>query len=164
MLAWDKARSEGQVLDVGQSLGSSWQSAFVIPAYLQEQYPDLDSVEDLKDPQFRRLFQTAESGDKARLVSCVINWDCERTNAAQIAGYGLEDHVHIVNPGSEAALNADLHSPPMNGESPGSATSGAPTTRLSSLNWSAWKNLPTATSAGRLAKPAPTRTPPSSSL
>ena len=115
-LEWDKARSEGQVLDVGQSLGSSWQSAFVIPAYLQEQYPDLDSVEDLRDPQFIRLFQTAESGDKARLVSCVINWDCERTNAAQIAGYGLEDHVHVVNPGSEAALNADLHAAYERGE------------------------------------------------
>ena len=115
-LAWDKARSEGQVLDVGQSLGSSWQSAFVIPAYLQEQYPDLDSVEDLKDPQFRRLFQTAESGDKARLVSCAINWVCERTNAAQIAGYGLEDHVHVVNPTSGGALNDDLYAAYERGE------------------------------------------------
>ena len=107
-LVWDKALSEGEVLEVGKSL-VDWQSAFVIPAYLQEQYPDLDSVEDLKDPQFKKLFQTAESGDKARLVSCAINWVCERTNAAQIAGYGLESHVYIVNPGSRAALNADLY-------------------------------------------------------
>ena len=38
--AWNKAREDGAVLSVGQSLGKDWQSAFVIPAYLQEQYPD----------------------------------------------------------------------------------------------------------------------------
>ena len=107
--AWDRARSDGAVLSVGRSLGSDWQSAFVIPAYLQQEYPDLDNVDDLKDPQFKELFQTAESGDKARLVSCVIGWGCEEVNAAQIEAYGLSDHVHIVNPASEVALNADLY-------------------------------------------------------
>ena len=107
--AWNAAREEGAVLSVGQSLGKDWQSAFVIPAYLQEQYPDLDSVEDLKDQQYKDLFKTAESGDKARLVSCIIGWACETVNAAQIKGYGLEDHVHVINPGDGAALNADLY-------------------------------------------------------
>lgn len=107
--AWNAAREEGAVLSVGQSLGKDWQSAFVIPAYLQEQYPDLDSVDDLKDQQYKDLFTTAESGDKARLVSCIIGWACETVNAAQISGYGLDDHVHIVNPGDGAALNADLY-------------------------------------------------------
>ena len=107
--AWEKARSEGAVLSVGTSLGSDWQSAFVIPAYLQEEYPDLDSVDDLKDPQYKALFQTAETGDKARLVSCIIGWACEEVNAAQITGYGLDEHVHIINPGDGAALNSDLY-------------------------------------------------------
>ncbi len=107
--AWNAAREEGAVLSVGQSLGKDWQSAFVIPSYLQEQYPDLDSVEDLKDQQYKDLFKTAESGDKARLVSCIIGWACETVNAAQIKGYGLEDHVHVINPGDGAALNADLY-------------------------------------------------------
>ena len=107
--AWEKARSEGAVLSVGKSLGSDWQSAFVIPAYLQEQYPDLDSVDDLKDPQYKALFQTAETGDKARLVSCVIGWACEGVNLAQVTGYGLDDHVQIINPGDGAALNEDLY-------------------------------------------------------
>ena len=91
------------------SLGHDWQSAFVIPAYLQEQYPELDSVEDLKDERFKALFSTPETGGKARLVSCVIGWACEEVNAAQIEGYVLEDHVHIINPGDGAALNADLY-------------------------------------------------------
>ncbi|MCE2501018.1 MAG: ABC transporter substrate-binding protein [Dehalococcoidia bacterium] len=107
--AWNAAREEGAVLSVGQSLGKDWQSAFVIPAYLQEEYPDLDSVEDLKDQQYKDLFKTAETGDKARLVSCIIGWACEGVNAKQIEGYGLNDHVHIVNPGDGAALNADLY-------------------------------------------------------
>ena len=107
--AWNKAREEGAVLSVGQSLGKDWQSAFVIPAYLQEQYPELDSVEDLKEQQYKDLFKTAETGDKARLVSCIIGWACEDVNAAQVEGYGLSDHVEIINPGDGAALNADLY-------------------------------------------------------
>ena len=107
--AWNKAREEGAVLSVGKSLGSDWQSAFVIPAYLQEQYPDLDSIDDLTDPQYKDLFKTTETGDRARLVSCVIGWACEGVNAAQVEGYGLSEHVQIVNPGDGAALNADLY-------------------------------------------------------
>ena len=76
--AWDEAIANGEVVSVGKSLGSDWQSAFVIPAYLQEQYPELDNVEDLKDEQFKQLFQTAASGGKARLVSCIIGWAVRR--------------------------------------------------------------------------------------
>ena len=107
--AWEKARSDGAVLSVGKSLGSDWQSAFVIPAYLQEQYPELDNVDDLTKQEYKDLFKTTETGDKARLVSCVIGWACEGVNAAQVEGYGLSDHVEIVNPGDGSALNADLY-------------------------------------------------------
>ena len=107
--AWAEAQANGEVVSVGQSLGKDWQSAFVIPRYLQEQYPDLDSVDDLKDDQFKELFATAETGGKARLVSCVIGWACEEVNAKQIEGYELSDHVHVINPGDGAAANADLY-------------------------------------------------------
>ena len=107
--AWMEAQSMGQVVAIGESLGKDWQSAFAIPSYLQEQYPDLDSVEDLKEDQYKMLFATAESGGKARLVSCVIGWACEGVNAAQITGYGLDDHVYVINPGDGAAGNADLY-------------------------------------------------------
>ena len=106
---WEEALEAGEVLSLGASLVNEWQSAFVIPSYLQEQYPELDSVEDLKEQQYQALFATAETGDKARLVSCVIGWACERNNAAQIEGYGLSGHVQIVNPRDETALNADLY-------------------------------------------------------
>ena len=105
---WDAAVEAAEVVLVGKTLVGDWQSAFVIPAYLQEEFPVLDSVEDLKDDKFKVLFATAETG-KARLVSCIIGWACESTNAQQVVAYGLEDHVYIVNPGSGAAANADLY-------------------------------------------------------
>ena len=107
--AWTQALEEGEVVAIGESLGKDWQSAFVIPAYLQEEFPDLDNVEDLKEERFKNLFSTPETGGKARLMSCVIGWACEEVNAKQIEGYGLTDHVHIVNPGDGASVNAELY-------------------------------------------------------
>ena len=107
--AWVEALADGEVAELGESLGKDWQSAFVIPAYLAEQYPELDSIDDLKDPQYIELFATAETGGKARLVSCVIGWACEEVNAQQIESYGLSEHVYVVNPGDGAAANADLY-------------------------------------------------------
>ncbi len=107
--AWLKALEAEEVVPLGLSLGSDWQSAFVIPAYLQHQFPDLDSVEDLKEQKYKDVFKTAETGDRVRLVSCVIGWACEVVNAAQIEAYGLGDHIYVVHPGDGAALNADLY-------------------------------------------------------
>ena len=107
--AWNEAQENGEVVSLGTSLGKDWQSAFVIPSYLQEEYPDLDSWEDLKDDKFKELFATTETRGKVRLVSCVIGWACEEDVADQIVGYGLTDHVHIINPGDGAAANADLY-------------------------------------------------------
>ena len=106
--AWEAALAEGAVSSPGTSLGTDWESAFVIPRYLQEQYPDLDSVEDLKEDQYRSLFVTDATDGKARLMSCVIGWVCEVINVKQIEAYGLSDHVHIVTPGDQQELNTDL--------------------------------------------------------
>lgn len=113
---WEEARDAGEVVALGGSLGKDWQSAFVIPAYLQERYPDLDSVEDLKDERFKSLFATPDSHGKARLVSCLIGWACESVNAEQVAGYGLSEHVDIVAPGDAATANASLYSAYEKGE------------------------------------------------
>ena len=89
-------------------MGQDWQSAFVIPQYLADEYPDLKTVEDLKKPEFNELFVTPDSRGKARLVSCVTGWACEAVNAAQIEAYGLTDYVSVVNPGSGSAIFEDL--------------------------------------------------------
>ena len=106
--AWEEAQVAGEVVSVGESLNKIWQSAFVIPAYMQEAHPELDSVEDLKDPQYRQLFATTATGDKARLVTCIAGWACEVVNATQIESYGLTEHVHVVTPGSREIANTEL--------------------------------------------------------
>ena len=87
-------------------LSNVWQSTFVIPAYLQEEYPDpdLDHVDDLKDPKFQELFSTGDSRGKARVVACVPGWPCELVNDAQIEGYGLTDYLYVIKPGSQDAM------------------------------------------------------------
>ena len=106
---WEEATSMGEVIGIGASLGNDWQSTFVIPAYLQEEYPELDHIDDLKNPQFQELFSTDESRGKARLVGCVPGWSCELVNDAQIAGYGLEEHLYVIKPGSQDAMFADVY-------------------------------------------------------
>ena len=107
--AWDEALANGEVVPIGASLGSDWQSTFVIPAYLQEEYPDLDHVDDLKDPAYQELFSTDESRGKARLVACVPGWSCELVNDAQIEGYELTDYLHVIKPGSQDAMFAEVY-------------------------------------------------------
>ena len=106
--AWEEATVAGEVVSLGESLSKLSQSAFMIPAYVQEAHPELDSVEDLKEEQYRKLFATAESGGKARLVSCPDGWACNVVNEVQVDGYSLSGHVHIVVPESEAALHSEL--------------------------------------------------------
>ena len=69
----------------------------------------MDHVNDLKEQQYKSLFATPETGGKARLVSCIPGWSCEETNRLQIEEYGLDDHVHIVNPDSGADLFASIN-------------------------------------------------------
>lgn len=106
---WIESQIAGEVMNMGLSLGSDWQSAFVIPKYLQEQYPDLDSVEDLKEDRFKNLFGAVETGGSARLMSCVSTWGCAEINRAQIEAYGLTDHILIVTPDDVDILNDDLY-------------------------------------------------------
>ena len=107
--AWREAQANGEVQYVGSSLGSDWQSTFVIPAYLQEEYPGLDHVDDLKDPRYRELFATATTDGKARLIACVFGWACQEGNDAQIAGYGLDEHLKVIRPDSQEAMFAEVY-------------------------------------------------------
>ena len=107
--AWAEALAAREVVSVGASLGRDWQSTFVIPAYLQEQFPELDHVDDLKDPAFQELFETDDSRGKARLVACPPGWACELVNLAQIEGHGLDEYLHVIHPGSQDAMFAEVY-------------------------------------------------------
>ena len=74
----------------------------------------MDSVEDLKDEQYKALFAEADSGGKAVLYGCIAGWACrgvqEGTEAGpgQIEAYGLADHVELRDPGTSGALGAAI--------------------------------------------------------
>ena len=107
-IGWNAALEQGTVVSVGTSLVGDWQSTFVIPAYIAEQYPDLKTPEDLKKPEFQELFATDESRGKARLVACVPGWSCELVNDEQIESYGLTDYLHVIKPGSQDAMFSEI--------------------------------------------------------
>ena len=73
-LGWEKAVEIGDVVGVGTSLVGDWQSTFVIPRYIAEAHPDLQTPQDLLKPEYQELFSTPDSRGKARLVACVIGW------------------------------------------------------------------------------------------
>ena len=108
-LGWEEAIEIGDVVSVGTSLVGDWQSTFVVPKYVAEANPDLKTPQDLKTDKFQALFATDDSRGKARLVACLIGWSCELVNTAQIESYGLVDSLHVINPGSQEAMFADLY-------------------------------------------------------
>ncbi len=108
-LGWSQAVELGEIVSVGVGGLVDWQSYFVIPKYLADQYPDLKTPQDLKKPEYQELFATADSRGKARLVGCVIGWNCEEVGFQQIESYGLVDSLHVINPGSQAAMFADIN-------------------------------------------------------
>ena len=107
--AWDKAVADGTVEGIGDSLSSvAWQSAFLIPKYTADANPGLTSVDDLKDPEHQALFARSGTGGKAALITCIPGWECEIRNEQQVIGYGLGDHVELINPGSFEGLNSEI--------------------------------------------------------
>ena len=104
--AYDQAIAEGTIEVVGNSLEDNWQSAFIVPKYVTDANPGLSTVQDLRDHM--DLFVTPDSNGKARLLNCPPGWECEVTNTMQVAGYGLDDVIELVNPGSGEALEAEI--------------------------------------------------------
>ena len=107
---WNEALLADEVISAGKSLEDNWQSTFLIPAYLQETNPGLDSVEDLKELQYKILFAEPGSSGKAVLYGCIAGWACRGVQEGnvngpgQIVAYGLEDHVELTDPGTSGAL------------------------------------------------------------
>ena len=110
--AWNEAVKAGEVIPVGKSLEDNWQSSFLIPQYMQDANPELDSIEDLKEDKFKSLFE--QEGGKVVLLGCIAGWGCrtmqegDETGPGQIVGMGLEDHVVLRDPGTAGALAAAI--------------------------------------------------------
>lgn len=108
--AWEKTYQggNGDVTILGKSLEDNWQSNWIIPQYTADANPGLKTVEDLKKPEYMELFVTPDSEGKARNLHCIPGWECEKINQQKVIAYGLQDVVHQINPGSNAALDAEI--------------------------------------------------------
>ena len=102
---WIDELGEGVIELLGDSLDENWEG-WVVPQYVKDANPGLVSVFDI--PDYADLFVTADSEGKARFVGCIAGWACEMVNANKVVAYELEDSVFVVDPGSGAALFADL--------------------------------------------------------
>ena len=105
---YEAALASGAIVDLGKSLADNWQSAFIIPQYTKDANPGLVSVEDLKKPEYMELFVTPESAGKARALGCVRGWSCAYVNEEKLVAYGLSEFVSFQDPGSNAALDAEI--------------------------------------------------------
>ncbi|MDA1096593.1 MAG: ABC transporter substrate-binding protein [Chloroflexi bacterium] len=103
---WDAAFAEGTVEILGNSLEDNWQSAYIIPKYTADANPGLVSVSDL--PEYKDLFKVTATGDKGRMLTCIPGWSCEVVNEKKLIAYDLGDDYELVNPGSTAALDAEV--------------------------------------------------------
>ena len=110
---WIDELDEGVIELLGDSLDENWEG-WVIPQYVKDENPGLVSVFDI--PDYQELFVTADSRGKARFVGCIAGWACEMVNLNKVAAYELEDVVDVLDPGSGAALFADLEGAYARGE------------------------------------------------
>ena len=102
---WIDDLEPGVLEFLGDSLDTNWEG-WVIPQYVKDENPGLVSVLDL--PDYMDIFVTSDSRGKARFVGCIAGWACEQVNANKVVAYGLEDVLDVIDPGSGAALFADL--------------------------------------------------------
>lgn len=115
--AWDKAIASGNVLDLGIMNNDNWQSLFIVPTYMIEgdaersiepMTPNLNSVSQLDQPEYKEIFKNPENPSKGAIVQCVPGWECEKINIDKVAAYGLDDDYDLINPGSQAGLEASM--------------------------------------------------------
>lgn len=113
----EEALAAGDVVELGIANNDNWQSLFVVPTYvikgdaergIEPMAPNLKSVSDLDQPQYKELFQNPENRDKGMIPTCLPGWECELINQEQLAAYGLDDDYDLVSPGSDTALFAGL--------------------------------------------------------
>ena len=111
---YHEAVASGDVLDLGLSMSAA-ELSFLVPRYMVEGDPErgieatapgLRSVSDLAE--HAALFRDPEEPDKGRYYNCIIGWQCELTNNAKLAAYGLEESFTNFKPGTGPALAFSL--------------------------------------------------------
>lgn len=115
--AYDQAMAAGEIVLLGFINNDNWQSCFVVPTYVIEgdaergiepMAPDLQSVFDLEQTEYKELFQNPENTSKGLIMNGPAGWECEIVLVEQVETYGLADDYDILNAGSTEGLFASL--------------------------------------------------------
>ena len=104
----EKAVADKKVAILGDTLTGGAVQGWYVPRYVQEQHPDLKSVDDLA--RHAHLFPNPEQPGQARFLNCPAGWACETFNTRLLANTGLSKRYANVHPGTGAALDAEIAS------------------------------------------------------
>ena len=104
----EKAVADKKVAILGDTLTGGAVQGWYVPRYVQEQNPDLKSVDDLAS--HAHLFPNPEQPGQARFLNCPAGWACETFNTRLLANTGLFKRYANVHPGTGAALDAEIAS------------------------------------------------------
>lgn len=97
----------GKFTELGINFNDNYQG-FYIPKYLADEYPDLKTVQDLKDYAF--LFPDSEDAGKGRIYGGMVGWEITDIMDKKVQAYGLSDYYNYVESGSNAALDSAITS------------------------------------------------------
>jgi glycine betaine/proline transport system substrate-binding protein len=95
----------GDLVELSVNFDDNMQGLY-IPRYLAEQYPDLRTVEDLKD--YVDLFPNPEGGDKGIIYGGPEGWSATDFLTKKMEAYGLNEFFEFKTIDSSATLNATL--------------------------------------------------------
>lgn len=103
----EKAVKDNVLVNAGDSLVDGGEEGFWVPAYLVEKYPELKTIEGIK--QHPELFKHPEDPDVAGFYGCPAGWNCQISsnnlfNAMKLKDAGFE----LIDPGSAAGLSGSL--------------------------------------------------------
>lgn len=103
----------GKYLELSVNFDDNAQGLY-IPRYLQEQYPDLQTVQDLKN--YPELFPNPEGGDKGIIYGGTEGWSATTFLKDKMEAYGLNEYYVFKTIDSTDTLNATLMSAYQNEE------------------------------------------------
>lgn len=99
--------AEKRIRKAGRSLSEGGEEGFWIPAYLLEQYPNINTLAGIKENA--DIFTHPEDPELSAFYSCPAGWVCQITAENLFNALNLEDAgFETVDPGSAAGLSGSI--------------------------------------------------------
>ncbi len=99
----DKAVADNRLRVAGASLSDGGEEGFWVPAYMVEEYPELNTIEGVL--KHADLFKHPEDPELSAVMGCPAGWACQITTGNLFEALKLEDAgFELIDPGSGAGL------------------------------------------------------------